>query len=171
MIWLNRRVVLHWKHTVPWCQQCFEERVSSLVCCLLHFWWMSSCTYDMPRSACNVALETYPGASTIILRILDWLLWIFYILDSLAQPHNSRPYVQDWLFTRNECGNEIHFADQWSNNTTAGICPLTSNFPKIVLQRRVRELVWLVLFSITVSITLRANKLYYYLFRFAVGTY
>jgi hypothetical protein len=26
---------------------------------------------DMPRSACSVALETYHGASTIILRILD----------------------------------------------------------------------------------------------------
>jgi hypothetical protein len=32
---------------------------------------MTSCTYDMPRSACTVALETYHGASTIILRILD----------------------------------------------------------------------------------------------------
>jgi hypothetical protein len=30
-----------------------------------------SCTYDMPRSACSVALETYHGASAIILRILD----------------------------------------------------------------------------------------------------
>jgi hypothetical protein len=27
--------------------------------------------YDIPRSACSVALETYHGASTIILRILD----------------------------------------------------------------------------------------------------
>jgi hypothetical protein len=35
------------------------------------FLWMTSCTYDMPRSACSVALETYHGASTIILRILD----------------------------------------------------------------------------------------------------
>jgi hypothetical protein len=25
--------------------------VSSLVWCLLHFGWMTSCTYDMPRSA------------------------------------------------------------------------------------------------------------------------
>jgi hypothetical protein len=32
---------------------------------------MTSCTYDMPN-ACSVALETYHGASTIILRILDW---------------------------------------------------------------------------------------------------
>jgi hypothetical protein len=38
----------------------------SLVWCLLHFWWMTSCTYDMPRSACRVALETYHSASTII---------------------------------------------------------------------------------------------------------
>jgi hypothetical protein len=55
---------------------------------------MTSCTYDMPRSARSVALETYHGASTIILRILDWLLWITGMLDLLAQPHNSRPYVQ-----------------------------------------------------------------------------
>jgi hypothetical protein len=67
--------------------------VSSLVWYLLHFWWMTSCTYDMPSSACSVALETYHGASTIILRILDWFLWIIDILDLLAQPHNSRPYV------------------------------------------------------------------------------
>jgi hypothetical protein len=55
---------------------------------------MTSCTYDMPRSACSVALETYHGASTIILMIWDWLLWIIDMLDLLAQPHNSRPYVQ-----------------------------------------------------------------------------
>jgi hypothetical protein len=55
---------------------------------------MASCTYDMPRLACSVALETYHGASTIILRILDRLLWIIDILDLLAQPHNSIPYVQ-----------------------------------------------------------------------------
>jgi hypothetical protein len=42
---------------------------------------MTSCTYDIPRSACSVALETYHGASTIILRILDRLLWIIDILD------------------------------------------------------------------------------------------
>jgi hypothetical protein len=27
--------------------------------------------YDMPRSACSVALQTYHGTSTIILRTLD----------------------------------------------------------------------------------------------------
>jgi hypothetical protein len=42
---------------------------------------MTSYTYDMPRSACSVALETYQGASTIILRILDWLHWIIDMLD------------------------------------------------------------------------------------------
>jgi hypothetical protein len=68
--------------------------VSSLVWCLLHFWWMTSCTYDMPRSACGVALETYHGASTMIVRILDLLLCIIEMLDLLAQPHNSTPYVQ-----------------------------------------------------------------------------
>jgi hypothetical protein len=40
--------------------------VPSLVRRLLHFWWMTSCTYDMPRSACSVALETCHGASTIM---------------------------------------------------------------------------------------------------------
>jgi hypothetical protein len=68
--------------------------VTSVVWCLLHSWWMTSCTYDMPRSACSVALETYHGASTIILRILDLFLWIIDMLDLLAQPHNSRPYVR-----------------------------------------------------------------------------
>jgi hypothetical protein len=62
---------------------------------------MTSCTYDMPRSACSVALETYHGAS-IILRILDWLLWIIDILDfedliaiqllkKLLPPHEPEP--------------------------------------------------------------------------------
>jgi hypothetical protein len=50
---------------------------------------MISCTYDMPRSACSVALETYHGASTTILRILDWLLWVIdywcKILHSIAK--------------------------------------------------------------------------------------
>jgi hypothetical protein len=55
---------------------------------------MASCMEDMPRSAWSVALETYHGASTIIRRILVWLLLIIYVLDLLAQPHNSRPYVQ-----------------------------------------------------------------------------
>jgi hypothetical protein len=55
---------------------------------------MTSCTEDMPRSAWNVTLGTYHGASTVIRRILDWLFWIIDVLDLLAQPHNSRPYVQ-----------------------------------------------------------------------------
>jgi hypothetical protein len=55
---------------------------------------MTSCMEDKPRSAWSVALETYHGASTIIRRILDWLLWITDVLDLLGQPHNSKPYVQ-----------------------------------------------------------------------------
>jgi hypothetical protein len=57
MICLDWRVVLHWKHIVPWCQYVLRSGfswVSSLVWCLLHFSWMTSCTYDMPRSACSV---------------------------------------------------------------------------------------------------------------------
>jgi hypothetical protein len=41
---------------------------------------MASCTEDMPRSAWSVALETYHGASTVIRRILDWLLWSIDVL-------------------------------------------------------------------------------------------
>jgi hypothetical protein len=48
--------------------ECSVMFVSFLVDNILY---VSSCTYDMPRSACSVALETYHGASTIILRILD----------------------------------------------------------------------------------------------------
>jgi hypothetical protein len=55
---------------------------------------MTSYTEDIPRSAWSAALETYHGASTIIRRILDWLLWIIDVLELLAQPHNSRSYVQ-----------------------------------------------------------------------------
>jgi hypothetical protein len=55
---------------------------------------MTSFTEDMPRPAWSVALKTYHDASTIIRRILDWLLWIIDVLDLLAQSHNSRPYVQ-----------------------------------------------------------------------------
>jgi hypothetical protein len=36
----------------------------------------------MPRSAWSVALETYHGASTIIRRILDWLLWIIDVFEN-----------------------------------------------------------------------------------------
>jgi hypothetical protein len=35
---------------------------------------MASSTDDIPRSVWSVALKTYHGTSTIILRILDWLL-------------------------------------------------------------------------------------------------
>jgi hypothetical protein len=61
--------------------------------------WITSCTYDMPRSACRSALETYHGASTIILRILDWLLWIIgnlrYISDRSGK---DKTYAHDIFF-------------------------------------------------------------------------
>jgi hypothetical protein len=85
--------------------------VPSLVWCLLHFWSMTSCTYNMPRSACSVALETYHGASTIILRILDWLLWIIDMLDLLAKPHNSRPYVQIGMYRILTCHNVAKYSE------------------------------------------------------------
>jgi hypothetical protein len=55
---------------------------------------MTSYTEDMPTSAWSVALETYHGASTVIRRILDWLIGVIDVLDLLVRPHNSRPYVQ-----------------------------------------------------------------------------
>jgi hypothetical protein len=45
------------------------------------FFWMTSCTYCIPRSVCNVAFETYHGAFTIFLRIFDRLLWMIETLD------------------------------------------------------------------------------------------
>jgi hypothetical protein len=54
--------------------------------CLLLLFWMTSCTKDMPRSAWSVALETHNGASPIIRRILDWLLWLIDVLDFLCSP-------------------------------------------------------------------------------------
>jgi hypothetical protein len=68
--------------------------VASLVWYLLVLRWNASCTVGIPRSECSVAIVTYHGASTIIRRILDWLRWIIALLEGLAQPHNSRPYVQ-----------------------------------------------------------------------------
>jgi hypothetical protein len=68
--------------------------VSNVVRCLLHFWWMASCTYDMPRSACSVALETYHGASTIILMILD-------LREMVYNRINSSEIVVQWLFDLN----------------------------------------------------------------------
>jgi hypothetical protein len=61
---------------------------------------MTSCKQDMPRSAWSITLETYHGASVTICRILDWLLWIIDVLDLLAQPYNSRPYVQIGFYPR-----------------------------------------------------------------------
>ena len=68
--------------------------VSILVWCLVLFRLMTSWTVDIPRSVWSVALETYHGAFAIILKILDWLLWIIVIFDLLEHPHSSRPYVQ-----------------------------------------------------------------------------
>jgi hypothetical protein len=38
----------------------------------------------------------FSSLNSSVLRsgILDWLLWIIDMLDLLAQPYNSRPYVQ-----------------------------------------------------------------------------
>jgi hypothetical protein len=35
----------------------------------------------------------------IVLRSLDWYLWITAILDLVAQPHSSNPYVHTGFST------------------------------------------------------------------------
>ena len=47
----------------------------------------------MPRSLWSVEFDTYRGASAIDRRILDWHLYRMAILELLAQPHSSMPYV------------------------------------------------------------------------------
>jgi hypothetical protein len=60
----------------------------------------------MPRLACSVALETYHGASTIILRILDLLLWIIDMLDLKQHIAKKRKQINitikqlNWLLCR-----------------------------------------------------------------------
>ena len=47
----------------------------------------------MPKSLWSVEFETYRGASAIDRTILDWRLCRVAILQLLAQPHSSMPYV------------------------------------------------------------------------------
>jgi hypothetical protein len=82
---------------------------------------MASCMYDMPRSACSVALETYHGASTIILRILDWLLWIIDMLDIWSNKNKQKktPWRQsaNKLYRPSDRSLSVKsvltFADRW----------------------------------------------------------
>jgi hypothetical protein len=48
--------------------------VPSLVWWLLHFWWMTSCTYDMPKSACigNIPWCIYCHSEDLRLTFLDY---------------------------------------------------------------------------------------------------
>jgi hypothetical protein len=39
--------------------------VTSVVWCLLHFWWMTSCTYAMPRSACSWVRKMSPLSTSL----------------------------------------------------------------------------------------------------------
>ena len=58
------------------------------VCSLKTVW-----TYGMCRSEWRVWLETYHGALVIDLRSLDWYRWMTAMLDLVAHPHSSIPYV------------------------------------------------------------------------------
>ena len=54
----------------------------------------------MPRSLWSVEFDTYRGASAIDRSILDWHLCRMVILELLAQPHSSMPYVhKDFIAT------------------------------------------------------------------------
>jgi hypothetical protein len=45
------------------------------------------------RSACRVWLETYHGAFAINLKVSGWYVCSILVLDGLAHPYNSIPYV------------------------------------------------------------------------------
>jgi len=74
--------------------------VSWLLCtvlrflCLLVLILITTVTYGISNSLCNVWLETYQGALLIILSIFDWNVWRILVLDGLLHPHSSIPYVQ-----------------------------------------------------------------------------
>jgi hypothetical protein len=84
--------------------------ISSLVWYLLYFWWMTSCTYHMPRSACSVALETYHGASTVILRILEKLVFWDMKCRCLLGGYVSK---QPTIFIYMETGNQSFVVSLW----------------------------------------------------------
>ena len=47
----------------------------------------------MPKSLWSVEFDTYRGASAMDRNILDWHLCRMALLELLAQPHSSMPYV------------------------------------------------------------------------------
>jgi hypothetical protein len=55
---------------------------------------MTSFTNGTFKSSWSVILGTYQGALAILRTIFDWLFWIMEILDLLAHPQISAPYVQ-----------------------------------------------------------------------------
>jgi len=44
-------------------------------------------------------LETYHGAMVMDLRSLDWYRWMTAMLDLVAHPHSSIPYVRTGFST------------------------------------------------------------------------
>jgi hypothetical protein len=66
---------------------------------LLLLSWITSLMYRMPRSLWSVEFDIYHGASVIDLSILDWHLCRMAILELLAQPHSSMPYVHMGFMT------------------------------------------------------------------------
>jgi hypothetical protein len=67
--------------------------------CLLLLSCITSLMYGMPRSLWSVEFYIYHGASVIDLSILDWQLCKMEILELLAQPHSSMPYVHMGFMT------------------------------------------------------------------------
>jgi hypothetical protein len=73
---------------------------------------MTSCTYDMPRSACSVALETYHGASTIILRIFEHKNWLHrtVLLENTTVPELMKTFhACTAVFTRSHPEWQLNF--------------------------------------------------------------
>ncbi|PNF41058.1 hypothetical protein B7P43_G07663 [Cryptotermes secundus] len=52
---------------------------------------MTSVTHGMLRSLCMVAFDTYQGALTSFLSVLDWNVWRIVVLEGLLHLHNSIP--------------------------------------------------------------------------------
>jgi hypothetical protein len=57
--------------------------------CFFAYALMTSVTYGMLRSLCKVAFDTYQGALTSFLSILDWNVWRIFVLEGLLHPHSS----------------------------------------------------------------------------------
>jgi hypothetical protein len=105
--------------------------VSSLVWCLLHFWWITSCTYDIPRSACmRPFLWSSDQSSWLQIQRsgFDFRRYqIFWEVVGLERVHSA-----SWLQLRS-CLEEQVAAPIYKTEVTAvGICHADHTTPSIL---------------------------------------